>query len=313
MENPPYASLGHKFVQSPSLLDLRGKRGWKIHVGIGLKNESEKRKVVKVLEELINFLKKYTLENKLTFKLASFELMKEFSYSNNPQRGKQITIYIPEENEELVPILVRHLEYFLEKHKNEVYLVKADDRSNKPLWEGGVISIRWSTYLAPQKYSEFVKDEYEREGPWEKVVEYAKKEEKLKEIEKTLKTLEKARYMNRFEVIEAIEKGNFDELKQKIIAVPDIYGGKYKAYFAHLIEDIFYDRQEGRYKVKAKALEGPYAGKIRYLKLDRISREPEKLLKEPENLSKKLTMLVITLPLFLILLFSQFKTTGKPF
>ena len=269
--------------------------------------------MVKVLEELINFLKKYTLENKLTFKLASFELMKEFSYSNNPQRGKQITIYIPEENEELVPILVRHLEYFLEKHKNEVYLVKADDRSNKPLWGGGVISIRWSTYLAPQKYSEFVKDEYEREGPWEKVVEYAKKEEKLKEIEKTLKTLEKARYMNRFEVIEAIEKGNFDELKQKIIAVPDIYGGKYKAYFAHLIEDIFYDRQEGRYKVKAKALEGPYAGKIRYLKLDRISREPEKLLKEPENLSKKLTMLVITLPLFLILLFSQFKTTGKPF
>lgn len=275
-----YASNTEDFVYTPNVYDLigYGTGGWKIHVGIGIKNPydmEERKKVTDFIQEIIELIRKY--DRKVCAKFATFKLMERLSNYEEFQRGKQITIYVPREHAEYVPIIARHLKYIIEKNADkDLVLVAADRNRNFPLDKDGIITIRWSSYFKPRPGIEERIDDQER---YENVVEVTKrvgKYQELMEIYSTFKKLENARYLDRYTVENYLQKGESNKLKGNIVAIPFESGGE-RTYYAHIIEDIVY--RDGKYKIIVRGLEGPYKNKLVEIDKDYISRTPEKLLR----------------------------------
>ena len=275
-----YASNTEDFVYTPNVHDLigYGTGGWKIHVGIGIRNPfdlEERKKVKDLLQEIIELIRKY--DRKVCAKFATFKLMERWSSYEEFQRGKQITIYVPREYAEYVPIIARHLKYIIEKNADkDLVLVAADRNRNFPLDKYGIITIRWSSYFKPRPGREEIIDDQER---YENVVETAKrvgKYQELMEIYNTFKKLENARYLDRYTVENYLQRGELNKLKGNIVAIPFESGGE-RTYHAHLIEDIVY--RGGKYKIIVRGLEGPYKNRLLEIDEYNISRTPEKVLR----------------------------------
>lgn len=314
LENPPPLDGG--FVYAPNIHDSKftgeGKGGWKLHVGIGIRNlePSEKQRVTQNLQELTKFLERYS--DRLTFKFAGFETMRNYSTNfdrktgkPNLQKGKQITIYIPKENEDLIPIISRNLEYFIDKHE-DLYLVEANKDRNISLAKNGVISIRWSSYFSPRDVYQLDTDKQERdEGASYIIKKEPERERSFSKIYQDLHTLEKAKYMDRYAVENLIKLGRTYELKGSIV-ISRQKTPEGEMYFTNLIEDVIYTDRESP-TIRVKALEGPYAGKNIDLSLGTITRKPEKLLyKNP-----LLILIPIILSIFFIFPLANYKITGE--
>lgn len=302
LEYSLYASNREDFIYTPNVYELvqYGTGGWKIHVGIGIRNAfdpEERKKVTDVLQEIIEVIRKYDRE--VCAKFASFKLMERWSNYGEFQRGKQITIYVPREHAEYVPIIARHLKYIIEKNTDkDLVLVAADRNRNFPLDKDGIITIRWSSYFMPRPGIEEAIDNQER---YENVVEITKrvgKYQELMEIYSMFKKLENARYLDRYTVENYLQRGESNKLKGNIVAIPFESGGE-RTYYAHLIEDIVY--KDGKYKIMVRGLEGPYKNKLVEVDIYNISRTPEKLLRY-----KTLTILAFSLiPISIFLIYSN--------
>lgn len=288
---------GNDFVVGP-IPQWKYRGGWKIHVGLGIEdlyNENEKKVVVDVVKEIVELVAKYEKED-ITAKFAGFRLMKYWLDESESQRGKQVTIYIPENREDLVPIIGRHLKYILDKYRDRgLKLIGADQYKNIPLTNDGVISFRWASYFGPQSEEEMRVDDYERyTNPWE-VLHKVGKYDKGKEIRDRFKQLENARYLSRMEVLEYLEGNELDRLKGNIVGIL-VSSGKY---YAHLIEDVFYNYRDRKYKLRVFGLEGPYIGKAIEVDIDNITRTPENVLKYKVG---RAILILAPISLFLVIL-----------
>jgi hypothetical protein len=263
------------FVETPHLYNQKG-GGWKIHVGLGMRNSSDPRErenVVQILREIIGLLQKY---DGVGAKFAGFKVMEEFSDYNNPQRGKQVTIYVSEDVSYLVAIIAGHLSKIIRENKDRnLTLVRADTSTNIPLVDGGVISVRWSSCFAPHSPKEKAIDYAERYGNAMEIVERRGKWKEFINIYNTFKTLQEARYLSRADVEKYLGKGEKDKLIGNIVAIP-VKGKRGEEYHAHLIGDVYYEG--GRYRLAVYDLEDPSRTK-KVVDITNISRTPQKIFK----------------------------------
>ena len=297
------------FVQSPNINETAiysGTGGWKIHIGIGIKdykNKDEMSNVVFVFHQVIDLLEKY--KDHVGFKLAGLDNLIGMSYQNS-QRGKQITIYVPEEFEGLVPIISRHVEQIIDDNRENLYLVGSDPRINVPLDENGVISVRWSSKFAPRTSAEYSTDNYERTSDIGPLLKKRGKEDKMEDILYTFRELEHAKYLDRGSVDSYLKRGEVNRLKGNIVAVKE--GG---GYYAHLIEDVTY--KGGCPYLKMRALEGPDIGKIEERDssyLLSISRTQGKMLNRYEHVISLIIVIPLAFFLMLVNSFTNSQTTG---
>lgn len=129
--------------------------GYKVHVGIGMHwtGEEGQRAFAAIYSEITALLENMDPKGKkIDAKFATMPISEMLSEKGNPQRGKQITVYVPEEHRDMIPNIVNGIAKILNAHAGDYWPVKADSERNVSLVLGGVISMRYSSdFMARNK------------------------------------------------------------------------------------------------------------------------------------------------------------------
>ena len=256
-------------------------RGWKVHVRI------ERERVEDFVDQFIPFLKRYENSGVL-MKVMAYDHSK---YANNPeylkqtdpnyksgmsqQVGKFITLYVGDEQRNVIPLLTLAADQVIEKiHARTTFEqltgmgMEARPIIKEPIMgKNRAVSIRWSSdFYGKDRNLDFTERQSEAyniiKADPEKLAHYKEIQDSEKEISRN--GLRNTRLLNRMDIVSQETKGN-------LVVVKDANG-----YDLAKIEYVDTDY----HKVGVKMLEGKDRGKSKELALVAISRTPYERLQE---------------------------------
>ena len=132
-------TINHKFMPwldgSRRDANIEKKQGWKIHVSI---HPDDYNKIAHILAELIP----YAEAGRIGYKFAAKGWAEKLAL-HNTQRGKTITVYIPEEEKEIAPEIVQRIELAIKRNNIRTWLPAPND---EVVGETGAVSVSYTHF-----------------------------------------------------------------------------------------------------------------------------------------------------------------------